>query len=376
MKNTFGNNISVTVFGESHGAAIGCIIDGLTAGIPLDTDLIQKKLDLRKPQGKISTARKEADRFKFLSGFFNGHTTGTPLTVVIENTSQKSKDYEKTKNLLRPSHADYTAFEKYHGFQDYRGGGHFSGRITAPIVAAGAICEQILNRFGIEIGCHIAKLGHLEDDKTALTEDEIRKQFAKLNGKYFPVFNDATGKQMIAEIERLKAEKDSVGGILETVVIGLPTGIGEPFFDSVESVLAHLYFAIPGIKGVEFGLGFGFAGTTGSTANDAFCMNNGEIRTVTNNNGGINGGITNGMPITARLAVKPTPSVYRRQNTVDYRTKTETTLEIEGRHDPTIIHRARVVAESMTAIGILDLLSAKKATDSMFEIFRTGSDNI
>lgn len=369
MKNTFGNNISVTIFGESHGAAIGCVIDGLTAGIPLDLEHIQKKLDLRKPQGKISTARKEADEFKILSGFFNGHTTGTPLTMVIENTSQKSKDYEKTKNLLRPSHADYTAFEKYHGYQDYRGGGHFSGRITAPVVAAGAVCEQVLKQFGIEIASHIAKLGHLQDEKLAFTEADIKKQIAKLEGKYFPVFDENIGEQMVAEIERLKGEKNSVGGILETVVIGLPTGIGEPFFDSVESVLAHLYFSIPGIKGVEFGLGFGFADATGSTANDGFCMENEKIRTVTNNNGGINGGITNGMPIVARLAVKPTPSIYQPQKTVDYQSKTDTTLEIEGRHDPTIIHRARVVADSMTAIGILDLLLSKKATDSMFEIF-------
>ena len=365
MKNTIGNNIAVTIFGESHGAAIGCVIDGLPAGIPLDLAHIQAKLDLRKPQGKISTARKEADKFKILSGFFNDHTTGTPLTLVIENTVHKSKDYEKTKNLLRPSHADYTAFEKYYGYQDYRGGGHFSGRITAPVVAAGAVCEQILAQQNIRIASHIAQLGDLQDEKLTAKETDITKQIAKLEGRYFPVFDEKIGEAMIAKIEQLKAGKNSVGGILETVVIGLPTGLGEPFFDSVESVLAHLYFSIPGIKGVEFGLGFSFAGATGADANDGFCCENGAIRTVTNNNGGINGGITNGMPIVARLAVKPTPSIYQPQATVDYKTKTETTLEIEGRHDPTIIHRARVVADSMTAIGILDLLMSKQAVDSL-----------
>lgn len=367
MKNTFGSNLTVTLFGESHGAAIGCVIDGLAAGIPLDLADIQHKLDLRKPQGKISTARKEADRFEIISGFFNRHTTGTPLTIIIKNTSQHSKDYEKTKNLLRPSHADYTAFEKYHGFQDYRGGGHFSGRITAPLVAAGAICSQILAAKGIKTACHIAELGGIKDEPLAVTAEEIDRQIQKLEGKYFPVFDEKIGEKMIAEIERLKDEKDSVGGILETAVIGLPTGLGEPFFDSAESILAHLYFSIPGIKGVEFGLGFGFANAKGSTANDEFCYapETDKILTTTNNNGGINGGITNGMPITARLAVKPTPSIYKKQNTVDYSTKKETTLEIEGRHDPTIIHRARIVADSMTAIGILDLLLGKNAADSM-----------
>lgn len=365
MKNTIGNNVAVTIFGESHGAAIGCVIDGLPAGVPLDLTHIQAKLDLRKPQGKISTARKEADQFKILSGFFNEHTTGTPLTMMIENTVHKSKDYEKTKNLLRPSHADFTAFEKYHGYQDYRGGGHFSGRITAPVVAAGAVCEQILAAENIRVASHIARLGDIHDEQLAADEAEISKQIDKLAGRYFPVFDEKIGEEMIAKIEQLKAEKNSIGGILETVVIGLPVGLGEPFFDSVESVLAHLYFSIPGIKGVEFGLGFGFAGSTGAEANDGFCCRGKRIRTVTNNNGGINGGITNGMPIVARLAVKPTPSIYQPQATVDYKTKTETTLEIEGRHDPTIIHRARVVADSMTAIGILDLLMSKRAADGL-----------
>lgn len=367
MKNTFGSNITITVFGESHGAAIGCIIDGLSAGLPLDLDYIQQMLNLRRPRGKISTARQEADRFEILSGFFDGHTTGTPLTLVIKNTSQHSKDYEKTKNLLRPSHADYTAFEKYHGFQDYRGGGHFSGRITAPIVAAGAVCRQILESKGIKIATHIAELGGLQDQTLAKNEKDIAEQIKELENRYFPVFDEEQGKLMIEKVEQLKAEKDSVGGILETVIIGLPAGLGEPFFDSAESVLAHLYFSIPGIKGVEFGLGFGFAKERGSTANDGFCYDSAseQIRTETNNNGGINGGITNGMPIIARLAVKPTPSIFQKQKTVDYSTKTETTLEIEGRHDPTIIHRARVVADSMTAIGILDLYLSRQATEGM-----------
>lgn len=367
MKNIFGNNITITLLGESHGPAIGCVIDGLAAGIPLDLAYIQKQLDLRKPQGSISTSRREMDQFEILSGFFNGYTTGTPLTIVIPNNSQKSKDYEKTKNLLRPSHADYTAFEKYHGFQDYRGGGHFSGRITAPIVAAGAICRQILEKNQIQIVTHIAQLGDIHDEPIAFSEEDIKKQIAKTENRYFPVLDEAKGKLMIEKIQDLKAKQDSVGGILETAVIGLPAGLGEPFFDSVESILSHLYFSIPGIKGVEFGLGFGFAEKTGSTANDPFCYDSQKekISTVTNNNGGINGGITNGMPIIARLAVKPTPSIFKKQNTVDYLTKQETTIQIEGRHDPTIIHRAKVVADSMTAIGILDLFISYKATEAM-----------
>ena len=367
MKNTFGNSLTITLFGESHGPAIGCVLDGLAAGIPLDLDAIQEQLDLRKPRGKISTARKESDRFQILSGFFNGHTTGTPLTLLIPNSAQHSKDYEKTKLLLRPSHADFTAFEKDHGFQDYRGGGHFSGRLTAPIVAAGAVCLQILQEKGIRVATHIAELGDLRDESLAVTETAIAQQMAKLRGRYFPTFDAAQGEKMTALIETAKEEKDSVGGILETVVIGLPTGLGEPFFDSVESILAHLYFSIPGVKGVEFGLGFAFSQKRGSTANDEFYYDETaeKIRTVTNHNGGINGGITNGMPLIARLAVKPTPSIYRSQKTVNYQTKENTTLEIEGRHDPAIIHRARVVADSMTAIGLLDLFLSRQGTESI-----------
>ncbi len=359
MKNTFGNSISVTLFGESHGEAIGAVIDGLTPGIKIDTDYINNRLYLRRPAGKISTARKEQDEFKILSGVFNGKTTGTPICIVIENKDSKSKDYDKMVGVARPGHADYTANLKYHGFEDYRGGGHFSGRITAALVAAGAILQLALINKGIVIGTHIKECAGIKDDEFSNLKEEI----AALNNTEFAVINNDIKQTMISAIEDAAKDNDSVGGILETAVLGMPQGVGEPWFDSVESMLSHILFSVPGIKGVEFGAGFSFANMRGSQANDSFYIEDGIIKTKTNNNGGINGGITNGMPIIFKTAVKPTPSISKEQDTVNFKDLTNVKTSITGRHDPAIIHRARVVIDSVTAICVADMLASRFGTD-------------
>lgn len=355
MKSTIGNALTVTLFGESHSAAIGAVVEGLAPGIKLDLDFIAAQMDKRRPKGKISTARHEADELRFMSGFFNGCTTGTPLCLVIENKLQKSGDYEQTKAFARPSHADFAAYEKYFGFQDYRGGGHFSGRLTAPIVAVGAICLQILKEHGITVGSHIQSLHGIDDAPFSADEKPLAAELSKVNGSYLAVLNEEAGKQMQNEMEQAAEAGDSVGGILETAVLGLPAGIGEPFFHSVESKLSALIYSVPAVKAVAFGDGFGFAGLYGSEANDPFYMENGTIRTRTNRNGGINGGVTNGMPLRFTTAVKPTPSIYKEQQTVDVLKKEDAVLQIKGRHDPAVIHRARVVIDSVTAIALVDL---------------------
>ena len=354
MKNTFGNNISVTLFGESHGEMVGAVIDGLAAGVKIDLEKIKKELDKRRPQGSISTSRVEADEVKIVSGVMNGYSTGTPITILIANANTKSKDYSALKDTPRPSHADYTAEVKYRGFQDYRGGGHFSARLTAPLVAVGAIIESALMDKGIFVGTHIKKLhGICDRDFTSLQDD-----IALLSDKLFPVLNAESEKDMRDEILKAKEMSDSIGGILETAVIGLPAGVGEPWFDSLESTISHMLFSVPGIKGVEFGLGFGFADIYGSEANDAFFTDGEKIYTKTNNNGGINGGISNGMPIIFRTAVRPTPSIFKEQDTVSLSKMENTVLKIEGRHDPAIIHRARAVVDAVTAIAIADALTS------------------
>lgn len=355
MKSIFGDALQITLFGESHSAAIGGVITGLAPGIFLDMDFIRRQMEKRRARGSISTKRQEADELQFVSGYFNGYTTGTPLCFLIPNTSQRSGDYEKTKNLPRPSHADYTAQEKYLGYQDYRGGGHFSGRLTAPLVAAGAICLQVLRQKGIVIGSHILQLHGIEDRPFSTEETGLRQEILSLDSEGFPVLRPEAGETMVREIEAAAAVGDSVGGVLETAVSGMPAGIGEPFFGSVESKLSALLYSVPGIKGIAFGLGFGFAGQFGSEANDPFYMREGRVETRTNHNGGINGGVTNGMPILFRCAVRPTPSIYPPQQTVDLAARTDAQLQIAGRHDPAIIHRARVVVEAATAIGLCDL---------------------
>lgn len=359
MKNGFGNTITVTLFGESHGEQIGAVLDGIAPGIEVDMEFMRRQLELRKPHGKISTQRIETDEPHIVSGAFEGKTTGTPICILFENANTKSKDYSKTKNLMRPGHADFTAIEKYHGFADYRGGGHFSGRLTTPIVAAGAILIQALQKKGIYIGSHIQSCGPYQDQPFTDYEREI----ALVNEKRFPVLNEQAAEQMHAYMLQAADEGDSVGGILETVVIGMPAGVGEPWFDSMESMLSHALFSIPAVKGVEFGEGFSFAKLMGSQANDAFEVRDEKVFTKTNHNGGINGGITNGMPICFKTVVKPTPSIYKQQETINVETMENVTLQIEGRHDPAIIHRARVVVDSMTAIVLADMLALRYGTD-------------
>ncbi len=359
MKNTFGNNVSVTLFGESHGAGIGAVIDGLPAGVSVNESFIAHQLDLRRPVGKISTPRHEADKFNIVSGVFNGKTTGTPICVLIPNENTKSGDYSKNYGKARPGHADYTAFVKYNGCEDYRGGGHFSGRITAGLVAAGAIAVDLLKNKGIYIGTHIKKCAGVSDAPFT----DYKKDIEYLSNAQFPALSEEARCNMMIAVEKTAEEGDSVGGILETAVTGVPVGVGEPWFDSVESVISHALFSIPAIKGVEFGAGFDCADMYGSQMNDEFEMNNGVITTNTNNNGGINGGITNGMPLVFSCAVKPTPSVSKEQNTVDFISGENVKLSVSGRHDPCIVHRARVVVDSIVAIALCDLLSQKFGTD-------------
>ena len=350
MKSTAGKNITLSLYGESHGNAIGVVVDGLPAGVKIDTDFISSQLDKRKPKGKISTQRRETDEFVITSGVFNGYTTGTPVHITMENKTQRRGDYQP--QLPRPSHADYAAHVKYGGFEDYRGGGHFSGRLTAPIVAAGAIVIDMLKNKGITIGTHIKKCQHIEDRNFENPAQDI----ALCNEKYFATLSEEAGVQMQQHIEKIGADCDSVGGLLETCVLGMPAGVGEPYFNSVESVVSSYLFSIGGVKGVQFGLGFGFADSTGSMANDQLRMENGKVVTATNNNGGINGGITNGMPIVIQTAVKPTPSIFKTQNTVNLDTMQDDTVTLRGRHDPAIFHRARVVVDSMVALALADLL--------------------
>ena len=363
MKNTFGQSVSVTLFGESHGPELGVVVDGLAPGIPVDGKFIVHQLDLRRPAGKISTARQEADRFRIVSGVFEGKTTGTPVTILIPNESQHSKDYAATRALARPGHADYTAFAKYHGFEDYRGGGHFSGRVTAPLVAAGAIALSALAGKGIYVGTHVAQCGPVADAPFAADEETLKQQLKDLNQRTFATLDDDAAQEMTRVIEKASAAHDSVGGVLETAVVGMPAGVGEPWFDSLESVLSHAMFSIPAVKGVQFGAGFDLTCGYGSQFNDSFRMEGGRVVTTTNNNGGINGGISNGMPLQFRVAVKPTPSIFRQQETVNFMEGTNADLQIKGRHDPAIIHRARVVVDSMTALTLCDMLALRFGTD-------------
>ena len=359
MKNSFGNNITVTLFGESHGECIGAVVDGLAPGIKIDFDYINKKMALRRPSGKISTGRVEADEYKIVSGEFCGFTTGTPLTVIIPNTNVRSGDYSSLKDKPRPSHADYTAEVKYHGYQDPRGGGHFSGRITAPLVFVGSLIEAALKNKGIYIGSHISELNGIKDRSFSDIDGDIRY----LDDKLFPVLSKEAEDDMKRCIEKVAENKDSVGGVLECAVTGVAAGVGEPWFDTVEGMLSHALFSIPAVKGVEFGSGFGFKDALGSEANDEFAYQGEKLITTSNNNGGINGGITNGMPIVFRVAVKPTPSIFKEQKTVSLKNRENTLLTIEGRHDPAIIHRARAVVDSVTAIVIADMLTGRFGTD-------------
>ena len=355
MSNTFGNQIKITLFGESHGPKIGAVIDGLTPGIFVSQEKIKECLSLRRPSGSHETNRVENDEFEIISGVFNNYTTGAPLCILIKNSDVHSSDYEINKSLARPSHADYVAHEKYHGFEDYRGGGHFSGRITAPLVFAGAICKQILEAKGIKIVSHIKSIGTIEDK--SFLDEEITEDFINsYMSKELPLIDGSKEEDMRKEILLAKEELDSIGGTVECAVVGIEPGIGNPFFDSVESTLAHLMFSIPAVKGIEFGRGFELSQMRGSEANDAMYFAGEKVLTKTNNNGGILGGITNGMPVIFKVAIKPTSSILKTQNTVNINTGENTVLEVNGRHDPCIVQRALPVIEAVTAIGILDLI--------------------
>lgn len=359
MKNSFGNNITLTLFGESHGAAIGAVLDGISPGITVDTEYIAERLRKRKSAGEISTPRREADEVEFLSGVYEGKTTGTPIAAVIRNADTKSRDYSKTRPLARPGHADYTAFCKYHGYEDFRGGGHFSGRLTAPIVALGALCQYALREKGILVGTHIARCRGVSDREFCNYKEDI----VSLEKGDFPLLDMEKREELENEILSAKKQLDSVGGVLETAICGMPAGVGEPFFDSAESVLSHALFSVPGIKGVEFGAGFSICDMYGSEANDAFYMDGERVGTRTNNNGGINGGITNGSEIIFRCAVKPTPSIAKAQETVNFFEGKDADIEITGRHDPAIFHRAAVVVDSITSVALCDLLTGRYGTD-------------
>lgn len=356
MSGSFGKKINISIFGESHGEAIGIVINGIKPGFKIDLEKVQIEMERRAPgRNSMSTARKEADEPIILSGVFNGCTTGTPISMMIKNSDTRSKDYSKTKDIIRPSHADYSGFVKYKGFNDYRGGGHFSGRITAPLVFAGAIAKQILAKKNIFIGSHIKQIGEIKDD--FFDDLSIKKEIiTSLSEDVLPVLNQDIKNDMENEILKYKEQGDSIGGIVELCVIGLEAGVGNPYFDSIESIISHLVFSIPAVKGIEFGLGFGFANVSGSFANDLFYLDNNEIRTKTNNNGGINGGISNGMPIIFRTAIKPTPSISITQESINIVKNENVEFNVTGRHDPCIVQRALVVLEAVTALGILELL--------------------
>lgn len=356
MSCNFGNNIKITIFGQSHSEAIGVIIDGLPAGFKIDTKKTAAFMARRAPgRNDLSTPRKEADEVKILSGVVDNITCGAPLCAVIENTNTRSGDYDKLRILPRPSHSDFAAMMKHNGFNDIRGGGNFSGRLTAPLCFAGAVCMQMLEEKGIRIGAHISSIGKADDkkfDPVNVNSDD----FDTLLAKSFPVVDDKQGELMRKEIYDAKGKGDSVGGTIECAIVGMPAGIGDPIFDGIENRLAAAVFGIPAIKGIEFGAGFESAKMLGSENNDDFISENGKIKTATNNHGGILGGISSGMPIVFRCAVKPTPSIGMEQQSVNTETCEEETLVIGGRHDPCIVPRAVPCIEAAAAVVIADYI--------------------
>ncbi len=356
MSSTYGEKIKISVFGESHGGGIGVVIDGLPAGEAIDFDAVLAQMARRAPgRDKTATPRKESDTPRVLSGMLGDVLTGAPLCAVIENTNTRSQDYGDLLAKPRPGHSDYTAYIKYHGANDIRGGGHFSGRITAPLVFAGAVCRQLLERRGIQIAAHIQSVGSIHDkpfDPVAVPAALIKR----LSASSFALIDESAEEPVRAEIEAARLAQDSVGGTIECAVTGLPAGVGEPMFDGLEGAIAKAVFGVPAVKGIEFGAGFALAAMRGSRANDAFCYDNGHVVTETNHCGGILGGIANGMPLIFRCAVKPTPSIAQPQKTVDLQTGENTVLTIHGRHDPCIVPRAVPVIEAVTALAIINEL--------------------
>ena len=357
MSSEFGSLLKISVFGQSHGRAIGVVVDGLPAGEAIDLEELNAFLARRKPgKSPLSTARREADAPVFLSGLENGVTCGAPLCAVIENGDQHSSDYDALRDKPRPGHADYTAFVKWGGQADMRGGGHFSGRLTAPLVFAGAVAKQLLAQRGITVGAHISQVGTVKDTSFAATE-LTPTLFQTLSEKAFPTVDDQAGAAMQAEILQAREELDSIGGAIQCAVLGLPVGVGSPDLGcNVEGVLAQHLFAVPAVKGLSFGAGFDFAAMRGSQANDPFYMENGQVKTRTNHSGGVNGGISNGMPILFQVAIRPTPSIGREQDTINFSTMEDAKLTIQGRHDPCIVHRAVPVIEAAAALAICELL--------------------
>lgn len=359
MSGVWGKNIRYTIYGESHGNGLGVIIDGLPSGVELDLEAIHFEMERRRPgKSNTATSRNEGDDFHFMSGFFNNKTTGAPLCILIKNANTISADYAEVKNVMRPGHADFTGYVKYGGFNDYRGGGHFSGRLTAAIVFAGAVAKQLLKEKNIIITSHISSIGSVKDnnyDKLKINTDSLDQ----LRAMEIPTLITEKAEEMRSEILKYRDDKNSVGGSIECAVLNLPAGLGEPFFDSVESTLSHLLFSVPAVKGVEFGEGFGFAAMTGSEANDEYYYEDGKVKTYSNNNGGILGGITNGMPLVFKVAIKPTPSIAKQQRSINISTGENETLEVKGRHDPCIVPRAVPVVEAVTAMAMLEMIYNK-----------------
>lgn len=362
MANSFGKMFTVTSFGESHGSCVGILVDGCPAGLPVTTDDIQKEADRRKPVSGISTARVEPEKVEILSGISNGYTTGAPVCMLVWNKDIDSSGYEKIKNMPRPGHSDYAAWVKYGGFNDYRGGGRSSGRITAGFVMAGAIAKKLLHLKGIDIFAHTVEIGGVKATEKTYSEIQNTVETNPLRC----ADTEAVTKMMNA-IEQAQSKGDSVGGIIESIALNVPAGLGEPVFDTLEGELAKAIFAIPAIKAVEFGSGFSAAAKRGSENNDNFRIENGNVVTTTNNAGGILGGISNGMPVILRAAVKPTPSISIEQDTIELKTKSNTTIEITGRHDACIVPRAVPVVEAMMAITLCDLSIRKGLIPEVIE---------
>ena len=356
MGSSWGRRIRVSIFGQSHSAGIGAVVEGLPAGFPVDMERLAAFMARRAPgKSPLSTPRKEADAPEFLSGVANGRLCGSPLAFVIRNTNVRPGDYTEFIDVPRPGHADWTAAVKYGGFQDASGGGHFSGRLTAPLTAAGGICMQILESMGIFIGAHILSIG----SERGRAFDPVSESKADLDARVFSpltVLDAAAGERMAAVIEAARSESDSVGGVVECAAVGLPAGVGEPMFDGLESAIAQIVFGIPAVKGVEFGAGFEAARMRGSEHNDLFVNSGGQVRTSSNNHGGSLGGISSGMPLIFRAAFKPTPSIGRVQKTLNVKTMTPTELTIKGRHDPCIVPRAVPVVEAACAVALCDAL--------------------
>ncbi len=352
MSSTYGENLELSIFGQSHGPAIGMTLDGIPAGLPVDLEKLQEFLNRRAPgQTDWSTPRKEEDRPEFLGGLLDGYTCGAPIAAMIPNKNTRSTDYATLKDCPRPGHADYTAQIKYGGFQDAAGGGHFSGRLTAPLCIAGGLCKQWLEEMGIRIGAHIAWIQDIDDNRF----DPVNPDLDGVQPD-FPVLDSVCGEQMLEAIAEAKKKGDSVGGIIECAVTGMPAGLGGPMFGGVEGKIAQIMYGIPAVKGVDFGLGFACMCHPGSYTNDQYCISDGKVRTSTNRCGGILGGITNGMPVLFRVGFKPTPSIAKPQKSVNLKTIEEVTVEIKGRHDPCIVPRAVPVVEAAAAIAIYDMI--------------------